>query len=104
VTSPAPGDPFRALADPVRRRLLEMLASGPSAAGDLARRLGIPRVNVSHHLGVLAAAGLVDLRQRQAIARPEALTPVRRYFDEALAVASVTASAPKTPVSPQARD
>ena len=85
----APDALFRALADPVRRRLLELLASGPAGAGELARRLGLPRVNVSHHLGVLAAAGLVELRQRQAIARPEALTRLRRYFDLALTAAAI---------------
>lgn len=90
--SPAdpPADLLRALADPVRRRLVEQLVSGPASAGDLARRLALPRVNVSHHLGVLAAAGLVDLRQRQAAVRPEALTRLRRYFDRALTTAAIT--------------
>ena len=87
--SEAPAELFRALADPIRRSLVERLVSGPASAGDLAKRLGLPRMNVSHHLGVLAAAGLVDLRQRQAVVRPEALTRVRRYFDLALTAAAV---------------
>ncbi|WP_296595836.1 helix-turn-helix transcriptional regulator [Phenylobacterium sp.] len=100
TTSP---DVFRALAEPVRRRLLERLVARPASAGELSRRLGIPRVNVSHHLGVLAAAGLVELRQRQAAVRPAALLPVRRYFDEALARAAITLSESANPVAPQAR-
>jgi DNA-binding transcriptional ArsR family regulator len=80
---------FRALADPLRRRILERLVAGPASAGDLARRLGLPRVNVTHHLGVLAAAGLVDQRQRQAAVKPQALTRLRRYFDLALTVAAI---------------
>jgi DNA-binding transcriptional ArsR family regulator len=80
---------FRALSDPVRRRLLERLAAGPASAGELSRILAMPRVNVSHHLGVLAAAGLVDLRQRQAAVKPDALLPIRHYFDEALTAAAI---------------
>ncbi len=101
--TPPPGELFRALADPVRRTLLQRLAAGPASAGDLARRLSIPRVNVSHHLGVLAAAGLVDLRQRQAAIRPEALLPLRRYFDEALTTATIVVQTPLRPVARQAR-
>ena len=87
--SQAPAALFRALADPVRRRLLERLVAGPASAGELARRLAIPRVNVSHHLSVLAACGLIEQRQRQAAVRPQALTRLRRYFDLALTTAAV---------------
>jgi DNA-binding transcriptional ArsR family regulator len=87
----APAALFRALADPVRRRLLERLVAHPASAGELARRLAIPRVNVSHHLSVLAAAGLIELRQRRAKVKPEALTRLRRYFDLALTTAAINA-------------
>ncbi|HEX7947039.1 MAG TPA: metalloregulator ArsR/SmtB family transcription factor [Phenylobacterium sp.] len=87
--SDAPAELFRALADPVRRQLLERLVAGPAAAGELARRMALPRVNVSHHLGVLAAAGLIDQRQRRAAVRPQALTALRRYFDLALTTAAI---------------
>ena len=86
-TSPAL---FRALADPTRRRLLEHLVSGPIGPGELARRLGLPRVNVSHQLNVLGEAGLVDLQARRAAVRPEALTRLRRYFDMALTTAAIS--------------
>jgi len=95
----APAELLRALADPVRRRLIERLVAGPSSAGDLARRLALPRVNVSHHLGVLAAAGLVDLRQRQAAVRPDALHRLRRYFDAVLTTAAITLPGSMRPVS-----
>ncbi len=87
--SDAPAELFRALADPVRRQLLERLVAGPAAAGELARRMALPRVNVSHHLGVLAAAGLIDQRQRRASVKPQALTRLRRYFDLALTTAAI---------------
>ncbi|TAJ70121.1 MAG: ArsR family transcriptional regulator [Phenylobacterium sp.] len=99
LAAEAPAELLRALADPIRRRLLERLVSGPSSAGELARRLGLPRVNISHHLGVLAAAGLVELRQRQAVVQPEALTRLRRYFDMALTAAAITLPGPGQPVA-----
>ena len=97
--SDAPAELFRALADPVRRQLLERLVAGPAAAGELARRMALPRVNVSHHLGVLAAAGLIDQRQRQAAVRPQALTSLRRYFDLALTTAAINRPEPARPVA-----
>jgi DNA-binding transcriptional ArsR family regulator len=80
---------FRALADPVRRRILERLVGAPASAGQLARQLDLPRVNVTHHLGVLAAAGLVDQAPRRASVNALALTRLRRYFDRALTVAAI---------------
>jgi DNA-binding transcriptional ArsR family regulator len=97
--SEAPEAMFRALADPIRRRLLERLVSGPASAGDLARRLAVPRVNVSHHLHVLAVAGLIEQRKRQAAVRPEALTRLRRYFDLALTTAAITLPDASHPVA-----
>jgi DNA-binding transcriptional ArsR family regulator len=70
--------------------MMERLVAGPASAGDLARRMAIPRVNVSHHFSVLAAAGLIDLRQRQAAVKPEALIRLRRYFDLALTTAAIS--------------
>lgn len=95
----APAEMFRAVADPTRRVLLERLVARPASAGDLARRLSLPRVNVSHHLGVLAAAGLVDLRGRQASIRPDGLRRLRRYFDAALTSAAITSLGSRRPVS-----
>lgn len=83
---------LRAIADPLRRRAVHELARSPMRVGELARRLGIPRANLSHHLRVLADAGLVVLRRGQATVRAEALVDLRRYFDRALTVAVVTSS------------
>ncbi|MFL6128074.1 MAG: ArsR/SmtB family transcription factor [Mycobacteriales bacterium] len=53
---------FEALADPTRRRLLELLAAGERSAGSLAGEFGISRPGVSRHLRVLREAGLVRSR------------------------------------------
>ena len=50
---------FRALADPTRRRILELLAERDRTAGEIAERFPVAFASVSHHLGVLKAAGLV---------------------------------------------
>lgn len=53
---------FEALADPHRRRLLELLAAGERSAGELAAEFAITRPGVSRHLRVLREAGLVRAR------------------------------------------
>lgn len=52
-------DVFLALANPVRRRLLELLAEGPRTAGDLAGQFELSRPAVAEHLQVLRRANLV---------------------------------------------
>lgn len=56
-------DPFNAVAEPKRRRVLETLARGEMPVGDLVGRLGWPQPMVSKHLGVLKAVGLVTARR-----------------------------------------
>ena len=53
-------DPFRAIADPNRRRLLDLLREEPRSVGDLTVRIGISQPAVSQHLAILREAGLVD--------------------------------------------
>jgi DNA-binding transcriptional ArsR family regulator len=63
-------DVFLALANPVRRRLLELLADGPRTAGDLAGQFDLSRPAVAEHLQVL---------RRTALVRDEAVGRQRRY-------------------------
>jgi DNA-binding transcriptional ArsR family regulator len=51
---------FRVLGEPARIKLLDALRSGPATVGELAGRLGLSQQNTSKHLGVLAAAGIVE--------------------------------------------
>jgi DNA-binding transcriptional ArsR family regulator len=50
---------FRALADPTRREILELLAKRDMTAGEIADRFPIAFPSVSRHLGILRDAGLV---------------------------------------------
>lgn len=87
---------FSALANPVRRRLLELLAEGPQTAGALAGRFELSRPAVSEHLTVLRRAGLVEEqpvgreRHYHLTAQPlaevgEWLHPFERYWRGRLA-------------------
>ena len=62
------GEAFRALADPTRRRILELLRSADLTAGELADHFDMTKPSISHHLNTLKAAGLVDAeREGQSI-------------------------------------
>ena len=54
--------PFEAIAEPNRRRLLELLRSGEKAAGDLVKATGLSQPGASKHLRQLREAGLVSVR------------------------------------------
>src|SRR2546423_330329 len=49
-----------AVGEPTRMLILYRLAQGPHHVGLLAELIGIPMVNMSHHLGVMRQAGLLD--------------------------------------------
>jgi DNA-binding transcriptional ArsR family regulator len=88
-------DVFAAVANPVRRRLLELLAEGPRNAGALAAEFDLSRPAVSEHLQVLRRAALVqeEVRGRERYyeltAGPLAdlgtwLRPFERYWRDRL--------------------
>ena len=52
-------DVFKALADPTRRRVLQMLKAGPMAAGQLSDAFPVSKPTMSAHFTVLKQAGLV---------------------------------------------
>jgi len=51
---------FAALADPYRRRAVELLGQRPRRAGELAEALGLPAPAMSRHLRELKQSGLVE--------------------------------------------
>ena len=50
---------FKALNDPTRRAILEMLRDGPRTAGDIADAFHFSKPTISHHLDLLRQADLV---------------------------------------------
>jgi DNA-binding transcriptional ArsR family regulator/uncharacterized protein YndB with AHSA1/START domain len=58
------GPLWRALADPTRRRILDLLRQRPQVTGEIAAQFAISRIAVMRHLDVLSDAGLVTSRKR----------------------------------------
>lgn len=75
---------FGVLAEPRRRRILDLLLDRPRAVGELVDLVGPSQPGVSKHLRVLRDAGLVDVRpdgQRRLYAlRPEPLADVDAWL------------------------
>ena len=55
-------DVFQALADPTRRRIVEVLQSGEQQVGDVVAKAGIHQSGVSRHLRILSESGFVSMR------------------------------------------
>lgn len=86
---------FAVLAEPARRRILDLLLVRPRLVGELTEVLGLSQPNTSKHLKVLREAGLVRVRpeaqRRWYELRPEPLAeldawlaPYRRYWSTQL--------------------
>jgi DNA-binding transcriptional ArsR family regulator len=77
---------LRALADPTRRRILKLLASGPGlTTNEVAARIpGMSRWGVMKHLALLGEAGLVqtmaDGRRRRHFREAAALKPLADWL------------------------
>ncbi|TDE09452.1 ArsR/SmtB family transcription factor [Jiangella asiatica] len=56
-------EPFSVLAEPARRRILDLLLKRPRLVGELTDALGISQPGTSKHLRVLREAGLVTVRR-----------------------------------------
>jgi ArsR family transcriptional regulator len=54
---------FKALADPTRREILNLLRRGEMTAGDLAERFDMTKPTMSHHFAVLKEADLLTSRR-----------------------------------------
>jgi DNA-binding transcriptional ArsR family regulator len=92
-------DHFEALAEPVRRRIIDILASGEHTSGQLADVIGfefrISRTAVSKHLRLLRNAGYVDVRAEEKwrwyrldaegfLALEHAVAELKRKVDDAI--------------------
>ena len=53
-------DTLKALSDPSRRKILELLKKGPLSAGEIGEHFEMTGATLSHHLSILKKAGLVD--------------------------------------------
>jgi DNA-binding transcriptional ArsR family regulator len=76
---------FDVLAEPTRRRILDLLLDRERSVGDLVKRLRLSQPGVSKHLRVLRDAGLVSVRneaQRRIYGvRPEPLAEAAEWLE-----------------------
>jgi DNA-binding transcriptional ArsR family regulator len=75
---------FEVLAEPNRRRILDLLQKSERPVGDLVERLDLSQPAVSKHLRILREAGLVDVRadaqRRLYRVRPEPLQALDEWL------------------------
>jgi ArsR family transcriptional regulator len=105
-------DVLKTLANPRRLEILHALAQGPLEVGRLATLIGLSQPNVSQHLGVLRAAGLVDAERdgrevRYRLSDPDvmvACSVMRTVLERRLTrLGRMAASSTATPVVPISR-
>jgi DNA-binding transcriptional ArsR family regulator len=76
---------IRAIAEPNRRRILQLVTAKELSAGEIAAEFEITRPAVSQHLGVLREAGLVSERRdgtrRLYSLRPEGFDDLKSFLD-----------------------
>jgi DNA-binding transcriptional ArsR family regulator len=76
-------DAFNAIAEPRRREILDVLATGERPVNELVRAVGLAQPQVSKHLRVLREVGAVEVREegRHRLYRlnPHALEPVHDW-------------------------
>ena len=82
-------DVFEALADPTRRRVVQLLGTRPHRAGELADATGMSQPAMSRHLKILLTSGIVkddrvpeDARVRLFSLEPQSLVAVQAFLDQ----------------------
>jgi DNA-binding transcriptional ArsR family regulator len=73
-------DPFKALAHPIRRGIVERLAAGPASVGEVTRDFRVSKPAISKHLKVLEETGVVS---RVVVGRTHRLSLDPKVLDEA---------------------
>ena len=72
-------DVFQAIADPVRREIIELLAKEPLSVNEVAEKFEISRPAVSKHLKILNECEIIDFnqigRERLCLIKPQKLIP-----------------------------
>jgi DNA-binding transcriptional ArsR family regulator len=78
-------DPFKALAHPIRRNIVERLSAGAATVGEATRDLEVSKPTISRHLKMLEEAGVVtrviDGRTHRLALRPDALADTAEWID-----------------------
>jgi DNA-binding transcriptional ArsR family regulator len=79
-------DPFKALAHPLRRDIVERLSGGSATVGEVTRDFGVSKPTISRHLRMLEEAGVVtrviDGRTHRLALQPQKLAETSDWIDK----------------------
>lgn len=79
-------DVFQAIADPVRREIIELLAKEPLAVNDVAQKFDISRPAISKHLKILSECDIIAIdkkgRERFCKVQPQKLIPAFLWMEQ----------------------
>ena len=79
-------DVFQAIADPVRRDIIELLADEPLTINSVAKKFDVSRPAISKHLKILKECGIIDInqqgRERICMIKPTELIPAFLWIDQ----------------------
>ena len=79
-------DVFQAIADPVRREIIELLAEQPMSVNSVAERFDVSRPAISKHLKILHECGIISYgqqgRERLCMIKPKELIPAFMWIDQ----------------------
>lgn len=83
-------DPYRALAHPIRREIVERLAAGPATVGEVTRGFDVSKPAISKHLKVLEETGVVSRviegRTHRLSLEPKSLEEAAEWMERQRAV------------------
>lgn len=79
-------DVFQAIADPTRRQIIELLASGPMNLNAIAENFRISRPAISQHIKILSECGIIEVetigRERYCKVKPRELIPAFLWLEQ----------------------
>lgn len=79
-------DVFQAIADPVRREIIDLLSAESMTVNEVAEQFSISRPAISKHLKILQECGIVEIsqsgRERNCQIRPESLVPAFMWIEQ----------------------
>lgn len=79
-------DVFQAIADPVRRDIIELLAEQPLSVNSVAEKFDVSRPAISKHLKILKECGIIEInkqgRERFCQIQPRELIPAFMWIEQ----------------------
>lgn len=79
-------DVFKAIADPIRRDIIQLVSNGSLSINDIAEKFEISRPAISKHIKVLNECGIIEFnkkgRERFCVIKPQNLLPAFLWIEQ----------------------